>query len=86
MNWVVSFGKYTGGRVWIEQPNGRSAPPGLPESPLRGEYHSTHNRWLHFDPKRQHAVEPVVGWRVILVYFTPSRLHALDQEHWLSLK
>eukprot|EP00971_Amphidinium_carterae_P066825 1323337-Amphidinium_carterae.1 len=63
MNWVVSFGKYTGGRVWIEQPKGRCHPPGLPESPLRGEYHSTHNRWLHFDPKRQHAVEAVVVWR-----------------------
>eukprot|EP00971_Amphidinium_carterae_P092174 1825218-Amphidinium_carterae.1 len=35
---------------------------------------------------RQHAVEPVVGWRVSLVYFTPSHLHALDQEHRASLK
>eukprot|EP00971_Amphidinium_carterae_P097533 1930010-Amphidinium_carterae.2 len=65
-------------RVSELQKNGRYAPPGLPDSQLRGEYHSTHNRWLHFDPKRQHAVEPVVGWRVSLVYFTPSRLHALD--------
>eukprot|EP00971_Amphidinium_carterae_P314606 6253321-Amphidinium_carterae.1 len=77
MNWVVSFGKYKGGRVWIEQKNGRFAPPNLPNSPLCGKYHSTHRRWLSFDPKRQHAVKAVVSWRVLLVYFTPSRLHAL---------
>eukprot|EP00971_Amphidinium_carterae_P323447 6427914-Amphidinium_carterae.1 len=49
-NWVVSFGKYEEGQVWIEQPNGRFAPPNLPDSSLRGEFHSTHNRWLHFNP------------------------------------
>eukprot|EP00971_Amphidinium_carterae_P178694 3544725-Amphidinium_carterae.2 len=75
MNWVVSFGQYSGGRVWIEQKNGSS----LLASELGGEFHSTHNRWLHFDPRRQHAVEP-------LVYFTPSRLHGLDQEHWANVK
>eukprot|EP00971_Amphidinium_carterae_P053160 1047148-Amphidinium_carterae.1 len=42
MNWVVSFGKYEGRRVWIEQPNGRFAPPNLPDFPLRGEFHITH--------------------------------------------
>eukprot|EP00971_Amphidinium_carterae_P040239 789719-Amphidinium_carterae.1 len=46
MTWVVSFGKYEGGQVWIEQKNGRLAPPNLPDSPLRGEYHSTYRRWL----------------------------------------
>eukprot|EP00971_Amphidinium_carterae_P045160 888696-Amphidinium_carterae.1 len=55
INWVVSFGKYKGGRVWVEQKNGRFAPPNLPDSPLRGKYHSTYRRWLSFDPKRQHA-------------------------------
>eukprot|EP00971_Amphidinium_carterae_P079167 1566372-Amphidinium_carterae.1 len=63
MNWVVSFGKYEEGQVWIEQKNGRFAPPNLPNSPLCGEYHSTYRRWLSFDPKRQHAVEAVVGWQ-----------------------
>eukprot|EP00971_Amphidinium_carterae_P312033 6202536-Amphidinium_carterae.1 len=37
-NWVISFGKYTGGRVWIARKGGSEPPPGLPDSPLRGEY------------------------------------------------
>eukprot|EP00971_Amphidinium_carterae_P077913 1541442-Amphidinium_carterae.1 len=65
MNWVISFGKYTGGRVWISRKEGKEPPPGLPHSPLRGEYFSTHNQWLHFDPRQEHAVEPVMGWRVM---------------------
>eukprot|EP00971_Amphidinium_carterae_P027575 543314-Amphidinium_carterae.1 len=34
-NWVISFGKYTGGRVWIARKGGSEPPPGLPHSPLR---------------------------------------------------
>eukprot|EP00971_Amphidinium_carterae_P078471 1552062-Amphidinium_carterae.1 len=86
MNWVISFGKYTGGRVWIARKGGSEPPPGLPNSPRRGEYFSTHNQWLHFDPRQEHAVEPVMGWRVSLVFFTPSRLHALTTAHWQELQ
>eukprot|EP00971_Amphidinium_carterae_P141601 2805533-Amphidinium_carterae.1 len=57
-NWVISSGKYKGGRVWIAREGGTEPPPGLPHSHLRGEYFSTHNQWLHFDPRQDHAVEP----------------------------
>eukprot|EP00971_Amphidinium_carterae_P171654 3403190-Amphidinium_carterae.1 len=35
MNWVISFGKYKGGRVWIAREGGSEPPPGLPHSHLR---------------------------------------------------
>eukprot|EP00971_Amphidinium_carterae_P131414 2602883-Amphidinium_carterae.1 len=35
-NWIISMGKYQGGRLWIETEGGRYHPPNLPESPLRG--------------------------------------------------
>eukprot|EP00971_Amphidinium_carterae_P291733 5791340-Amphidinium_carterae.1 len=50
-NWIISMGKYQGGRLWIETEGGRHHPPNLPESPLRGTYHETKYRWVMFDPK-----------------------------------
>eukprot|EP00971_Amphidinium_carterae_P137219 2719137-Amphidinium_carterae.1 len=56
------MGRYNGGRLWIE--SRRHPPPNLPRSPLRGQYHETKYRWVMFDPKRFHAVEPCVGSRL----------------------
>eukprot|EP00971_Amphidinium_carterae_P079055 1564125-Amphidinium_carterae.1 len=72
-NWVISIS------VDVK---GRHHPPGLPESPLRGQYYDTRYTWLKFNPKLKHAVEPVTGTRVSLVFFTPQRLSALSEEHW----
>eukprot|EP00971_Amphidinium_carterae_P297312 5906478-Amphidinium_carterae.1 len=60
-NWVISAGKYTGGRIWVEDAKGRHHPPGLPDSPLRGQYYDTRYKWLKFNPKLKHAVEPATG-------------------------
>eukprot|EP00971_Amphidinium_carterae_P105655 2092313-Amphidinium_carterae.2 len=58
------MGRYKGGRLWIESPNGRHPPPNLPDSPLRAQYHETRYRWVMFDPKRSHAVEQCIGSRL----------------------
>eukprot|EP00971_Amphidinium_carterae_P157379 3119718-Amphidinium_carterae.2 len=75
------MGKYQGGRLWIEIEGGKRHPPNLPESSLRGQYHETKYRRVMFDPKRSHAVEPCVGSRLSVVFFTPARLHALEDSH-----
>eukprot|EP00971_Amphidinium_carterae_P310068 6161499-Amphidinium_carterae.1 len=80
------MGKYQGGRVWIESEDGKHHPPNLPQSPLRGQYYETKYRWVMFDPKRSHAVEPCVGSRLSVVFFTPTRLHALEDSHWSQLR
>ena len=52
--WLIAFGDYTGGRLWIESPIG-VAPPPNPKSAwqkkLRGEFHDVKNKWLAFDPQ-----------------------------------
>eukprot|EP00971_Amphidinium_carterae_P064312 1273607-Amphidinium_carterae.1 len=84
-NWVISVGKYTGGRIWVEDADGTEPPPNLRNSPLRGVYHDTRYRWLKFNPKLKHAVEPSTGTGVSLVFFTPQRLSALTDKHWETL-
>eukprot|EP00971_Amphidinium_carterae_P236126 4686032-Amphidinium_carterae.1 len=84
-NWITSMGTYKGGRLWIESAGGRHPPPNLPDSPLRGQCYETRYRWVMFDPKTHHAVEQSIGSRLSVVYFTPTRLHALEYEHWDQL-
>eukprot|EP00971_Amphidinium_carterae_P031413 618657-Amphidinium_carterae.2 len=58
----------------------------LPHSPLRGQPHDTKYKWLMFNPKVHHAGEQSIGNRISVVFFTPSRLHALEHDHWDQLK
>eukprot|EP00971_Amphidinium_carterae_P298115 5923679-Amphidinium_carterae.1 len=44
-----------------------------------------HHPPVMFDPKRFHAVEPCFGSRLSVVFFTPTRLHALDGSHWTQV-
>ena len=81
-NWVMSMGDYkSGGRVWVAHERGdQPAPDG---SGLPGFYHECYKRWIRFDPSHPHAVEKVQGGRRLsVVCFNPSRLHALQEEHW----
>ena len=76
MTWLIAFGNFTGGRLWIESPLGTHPQP-LPRYPvekkLRGEYLNTKDTWICFDPQLYHAVEPVTsGVRVSLALFTPK--------------
>eukprot|EP00971_Amphidinium_carterae_P072055 1425104-Amphidinium_carterae.1 len=84
-NWVISVGTYQGGRIWVEDSHGQYPPPNVPGSTLRGVYYDTRYKWLKFNPKLKHAVEPSTGTRVSLVFFTPQRLGALSDEHWETL-
>ena len=74
--WLIAFGNYTGGRLWIESPVGVKPPPD-PKSAwqrkLRGEFHDVKNKRLAFDPQLNHCVEKVrSGTRRSLALFTPK--------------
>ena len=70
--WLIAFGNFSGGRLWIESPIGTHPPPNprnAVERKLRGDYHNTHN----FDPQLYHALEEVTsGNRVSIALFTPK--------------
>ena len=60
--WLIAFGDFTGGRLWIESPVGTHPPPSprnAVERKLRGEYHNT-------------LEEVTPGNRVSIVLFTPK--------------
>ena len=74
--WLIAFGNFSGGRLWIESPIGTHPPPNprnAVERKLRGDYHDTHNTWICFDPQLYHALEEVTsGNRVSIALFTPK--------------
>ena len=74
--WLIAFGNFSGGRLWIESPIGTHPPPNprnAVERKLRGDYHDTHNTWIRFDPQLYHALEEVTsGNRVSIALFTPK--------------
>ena len=81
MTWLIAFGDFTGGRLWLESPIGTEPPPAPQtawEKNLRGEYHSVLNTWVRFDPQLYHAVEPITsGSRRSLALFTPKNWQRL---------
>ena len=74
--WLIAFGDFTGGRLWIESPIGTHPPPNprnVVERKLRGDYYNTHNTWICFDPQLYHALEEITsGNRVSIALFTPK--------------
>ena len=61
-SWLIAFGDFTGGRLWLESPIGIEPPPepaAAWQTKLRGEYHCVQNKWVCFDPSLFHAVERV---------------------------
>ena len=64
MTWLIAFGDFTGGRLWLESPIGTEPPPAPQtawEKNLRGKCHSVLNTWVRFDPQLYHAVEPITS-------------------------
>ena len=79
--WLIAFGDFTGGRLWIESPLGTHPPPNprnAVERKRRGDYFNTHNTWICFDPQLYHALEEVTsGNRVSIALFTPKSWNKL---------
>ena len=87
-SWLIAFGRYEGGHLWIESPVGSHAPPTAKcdwQRALRGDFYSVREQWVSFDPQLYHCVEPVTsGDRRSLALFTPrswKRIpsHSLEQ-------
>ena len=78
-----AFGNFTGGRIWIYNPNGkvvrrltenvRGWPHHKVGDEIRGNFHDVRNRVIFFDGRIPHFVEPYTGERYSFVGFT-SRL------------
>ena len=64
LSWLIAFGDFTGGRLWLESPIGTHPPP-APQTAwgenLRGEFHDVKNAWVRFDPQLYHAVGPITS-------------------------
>ena len=75
LSWLIAFGDFDGGRLWLEDPLGSQPPPPCTQAwqkNLRGSYHDVKNRWLQFNPSRYHAVEKVTrGVRTSIALFSP---------------
>ena len=87
-SWLIGFGSYEGGRLWVEDPLGTEPPPCVSshwQKALRGSYHDVRDTWVQFDPQPYHCVEPVTkGVRRSVALFTPrswkkSPAHCLDE-------
>ena len=87
-SWLIAFGDFTGGRLWVESPVGTDPPPNpicAWQKKLRGEYLDVKNRWIAFDPQNYHAVEEVKsGSRRSIALFSPKNWkklpsHCLDE-------
>ena len=74
--WLIAFGGFTGGGLWLESPIGTHPPPSPQtawEKNLWGAFHGVKNTWVCFDPQLYHAVEPITSAsRWSLALFTPK--------------
>ena len=83
-SWLIAFGDFDGGRLWLELPIGTEPPPEPAADwhrKLQGEYHCVKNKWVCFDPALFHAVERVrSGTRRSLALFSPKGWKKLLEE------
>ena len=63
MNSTIALGQFSGGQVWVEDPEGSDWREISPDRWMRGQLHKTHHRLLSFSPKDLHRVEPHRGER-----------------------
>ncbi|CAE7857444.1 unnamed protein product [Symbiodinium necroappetens] len=63
MNSTIALGQFSGGQVWVEDPEGSDWREVSSDRWVRGRVHKTHHRLLSFSPKDLHRVEPHRGER-----------------------
>ena len=59
---IMAFGRYTGGRLWIQDESGDSSCT-LRGITYTGRFHAIYEEWLGFDGNRVHYTEPFKGRR-----------------------
>ena len=66
--WLIAFGNYEGGRLWVESQVGSHAPLTAKcdwQKALRGglnpDFYSVREQWVSFDPQLYHCVETVTS-------------------------
>eukprot|EP00971_Amphidinium_carterae_P150835 2990789-Amphidinium_carterae.1 len=83
-SWVISGGNYTGGKLWVEHPEGKYHPPRelwrTPADASRlGYMYDTYQTWVKLPARHVlHGVTQVRGTRVSMSYYVPSFLYSLD--------
>ena len=90
-NWVISFGEYTGGKLWIRG-RGNCPPPREcthceEQNEWRGAEIDTKARWVQFNPSEWHCISPIEsGTRYSMALFNPKKLEQLTSADWTALK
>jgi hypothetical protein len=89
LSFIIAFGEYQGGRLWVQDCDGTEAPPNAltdAEKALRGAYHDIREQFYVLDGTQYHAAEESQGTRYSLVFFTPRHLHKLNERIWDDLR
>ena len=88
-NHALALGKYTGGRVWIEDDEGDS-PAWLEDKKggreLRGRWLDMHDKPVSFDARRYHKVEPHEGSMWALAAYVPQAYARATEQHRQALR
>ena len=81
-NHAVTLGSFSGGRVWVEDENGKSPAEVKMKSSVRsliGTWHDIHDKRITFNARRFHQLEPHEGHMWALAAYTPQAFkHASD--------
>eukprot|EP00971_Amphidinium_carterae_P351322 6492052-Amphidinium_carterae.1 len=82
-SWIIAFGDFSGGRLWIHQAHGTQQAPSAcwrssEDAHLLGQYYDVRNAWIQIPHGALHCVEPTQGQRHSAIYYNPSKSHLLD--------
>ena len=82
-NHAITVGSFTGGRVWVEDDDGKHpAQVTLRKKvrPLIGTWHDIHDKPITFDARRFHQLEPHLGHMWALAAYTPQAFKHVSDE------
>ena len=74
-NYAIALGRFTGGRVWVEDDQGTSPDEVVMKNkihPLRGSWIDMHDQPVCFNARRFHKVEPHEGHMWAIAAYTPT--------------
>ena len=83
-NYAIALGRYTGGRVWVEDDEGTSPDEVVMKKKihrLRGSWIDMHDCSVSFNARRFHKVEPHEGHMWAIAAYTPTAFRRCSDEN-----